>query len=114
VIGLFDALGLDRIALGGHSFGGVLGLYLAATAPERIERLVMLDAGTDFHPEVGKLIAPSLARLKVVVPSEAAYLEAVRAQPTLEGMWDPAIESFYRAEMEPLPDGGVRALTSAD
>ena len=114
VIGLLDALGIDRVALGGHSFGGVLGLYLAATSPDRIERIVMLDAGTDFHPDVGKLIAPSLARLKVVLPSESAYLEAVRAQPTLEGYWDPAVESFYRAEIEHLADGTVRALTSAD
>ena len=33
VLGLLDALGLQRVVLGGHSFGAYLAIYLAATAP---------------------------------------------------------------------------------
>jgi lipase len=38
-----DALGLHRVPIIGHSFGGSIALHLARTAPERVERLVLLD-----------------------------------------------------------------------
>jgi pimeloyl-ACP methyl ester carboxylesterase len=40
---LLDALSLDRVVLVGHSQGGWLALNLAVTAPERVERLVLLS-----------------------------------------------------------------------
>ena len=39
-----------------------------------------------------ELIAPSLARLGEVYPSEPAYLEYVRAMPFLRGHWSPELE----------------------
>jgi pimeloyl-ACP methyl ester carboxylesterase len=114
VLAALDYLGLERVVLGGHSFGGALTLYLGATAPERFGRLLVLDAGLEVHPDVAQMIAPSLARLKLTVPSEAIYLNAQKAQPFLDGFWDGAIEGYYRAEIEHLPDGSVRARTSAD
>lgn len=39
-----DALGLDRLALGGNSMGGRVALAMALFAPERVVRLVLLDA----------------------------------------------------------------------
>ncbi len=40
-VGLLDALGLDTVALVGHSMGGVIAGRLAAERPERIDRLVL-------------------------------------------------------------------------
>jgi pimeloyl-ACP methyl ester carboxylesterase len=40
-----DALHLGRISLLGMSYGGWLALHYAVTAPERVERLVLLSAG---------------------------------------------------------------------
>lgn len=42
VLELMDALGLERTSYGGLSLGGMVGLWLAANAPERIDRLVLL------------------------------------------------------------------------
>jgi pimeloyl-ACP methyl ester carboxylesterase len=47
---LLDALGIARTAVVGHHTGAVIGVELAATAPERVERLVLsnspyIDAG---------------------------------------------------------------------
>jgi len=40
---LLDRLGLDRAALVGHSFGGMVACEVAAQRPERARRLVLLD-----------------------------------------------------------------------
>ncbi|WP_274913295.1 alpha/beta fold hydrolase [Streptomyces sp. WZ-12] len=41
--GLLDGLGLDRVALMGHSYGGWIAAGYAVHAPDRVERLVLLD-----------------------------------------------------------------------
>jgi pimeloyl-ACP methyl ester carboxylesterase len=52
-LGLLDTLGWERAAVLGHSMGGAIVQVLAVTAPERVERLVLLDttgAGVDADP----------------------------------------------------------------
>lgn len=50
-IALMDALGIDRAHLVGNSLGGALCTWLAATAPERVERCVLLNpAGPGRYP----------------------------------------------------------------
>ena len=44
VIGAADSLGLDRFDLLGHSMGGGISITLAATYPDRVKRLVLVDA----------------------------------------------------------------------
>ena len=43
VIALLDTLGLDRVSVVAASFGGRVGLELAATWPQRVEKLVLLS-----------------------------------------------------------------------
>jgi lipase len=43
LVGVLDGPGLDRVPVIGHSFGGAIAVHLARTAPERVERLVLLD-----------------------------------------------------------------------
>jgi lipase len=47
-----DGLHLDRVDVVGHSFGGRLGLELAARRPERVRRLVLLDPAVWVPPPV--------------------------------------------------------------
>ncbi len=42
VLELMDALGLERVAFAGVSIGGMIGLWLAATAPRRLTGLVAI------------------------------------------------------------------------
>jgi pimeloyl-ACP methyl ester carboxylesterase len=42
VLGLLDALGIDRVVWVGHDWGGFAGLLAALGSPERIERMLML------------------------------------------------------------------------
>ena len=61
VIDLLDALKVPRAVLGGNSLGGEVAWRVAVMAPQRVERLVLVDAsGPDFEPEsvpMGFLIA---------------------------------------------------------
>ena len=40
-----DELGLDEVALAGNSLGGTIAWRFAATDPDRVERLLLIDAG---------------------------------------------------------------------
>ncbi len=105
-----DALGLVRVVLGGHSFGGLLTLYVAATAPERVERALVLDVPAEVDPTVLDQIGPSLARLDRSFPSAAAYLRSARSLPYFaDGSWDDEIAAWYESELEVVEGGGVRA-----
>jgi pimeloyl-ACP methyl ester carboxylesterase len=51
VIDLLDQLGVDRAVLGGNSLGGEVAWRVASLAPQRVDRLVLVDAsGYAFEP----------------------------------------------------------------
>jgi lipase len=52
VLETIDALGIERAAFLGHSFGGRLVLELVARAPERVERAVLLDPAVWVPPPI--------------------------------------------------------------
>ena len=52
VLDLLDVLKLQRVVLGGNSLGGEIAWRVATLAPDRVERLILVDAsGPDFTPE---------------------------------------------------------------
>ncbi|MGE0028651.1 MAG: alpha/beta fold hydrolase [Thermoleophilia bacterium] len=50
VLALMDDLGLDRVPLAAHSFGGLIAMTLVGVAPERVERLALIDPATGLAP----------------------------------------------------------------
>ena len=52
VAGAMDRLGLPRASIAGNSLGGAVAVAVAAAHPERVDRLVLVDAaGYNFRPE---------------------------------------------------------------
>lgn len=113
VIALLDSLGLQRVVLGGHSFGGYLAIYIAAHYPERVSKLVVIDAAISSHPRIGVLLKPSLDRLTRTSPSADAYLTDVRTAGYMDGVWDESAQSYFRAELTEHPDGSFGSSTSS-
>lgn len=109
LIGLLDALELDQVILGGHSFGGLLTVYTAVHHPQRVHQCIVIDAGL-MHPQVRELISPSLARLGQTYPSWEVYREAIKAVPYWHGQWDDHIEAYYRADVHVHGDGTVTPI----
>jgi pimeloyl-ACP methyl ester carboxylesterase len=113
VIALLDFLELDQIVIGGHSFGGLLAIFMAAEFEQRISKVVVIDAAIHMHPQVRELIKPSLDRLGQVLPSVSDYMSRMRTAPHVAGFWDDAIEDYFRAEVQENADGTAQSLTSA-
>ena len=49
-LALLDGLGLERVAFGGCSLGGMTGMWLAINAPERIDRLALCCTSAYLPP----------------------------------------------------------------
>ncbi len=107
IVGLINHLGLETVYLGGHSFGGYLAVYIAANYPQLVSKLIILDAATSMNPNAAKMLANAISRLDAVYPSFDEYLEHVKKAPYLD-FWDPAMLSYYRADVQDLPDGTVK------
>lgn len=50
-LAVLDALAIERAVVVGHSMGGTHAIRLAAAHPDRVERLVVVDAGPEPLPE---------------------------------------------------------------
>jgi pimeloyl-ACP methyl ester carboxylesterase len=87
-----SALGLERFALLGTSFGGKLALWLAVSAPERISALV-LAAPAAVRPEGAPRRSPTERRALLY-----AHPERVAAPPAP----DPAVEARQEALVQRL------------
>ncbi|GIF70282.1 3-oxoadipate enol-lactonase [Asanoa ishikariensis] len=53
VLALLDHLGLARVHYAGLSLGGMVGMWLAAHAPERVDRLALLCTAAHLPPATG-------------------------------------------------------------
>ncbi|MFC9898107.1 alpha/beta fold hydrolase [Nocardia sp. NPDC127579] len=81
-IGAFlDAVGLERTALVGHSWGGAWSLYFAEQHPERVQRLALLDSpGLDAEkaPITPVFRTPVLGELATNLTGRGFYADSVR------------------------------------
>ncbi|WP_232660389.1 alpha/beta fold hydrolase [Pseudonocardia sp. TRM90224] len=78
LVSVLDALDLERAAVAGHSFGGLIAVHLARLAPQRVERLVLLDPAIGLDPMLMLERAES-GRTDEFFPDRAAarvYLES--------------------------------------
>lgn len=105
-----DLLGIGKINLVGHSLGALISLFLAAIHPERVGKLVLVDAGGVIPEDTVQALAPSINRLDNVYPSLETFLELMSKVPLYH--WNSFWENYYRYDAVVRTDGTVTSGVS--
>jgi pimeloyl-ACP methyl ester carboxylesterase len=101
-----EHLGGEPVVAVGQSMGGLVAVALAATRPDHVERLVLVDGGLpmalpdgDLDEILDAVLGPSIARLRQTFPSWAAYLDFWRPHPALSECWNDDVEAYLRYDL---------------
>jgi pimeloyl-ACP methyl ester carboxylesterase len=109
-----DAVGLDRTALVGHSWGGAWSLYFAERHPERVERLMLLDSpGLDAEkaPITPLFTTPVVGELLTNLTTRSFYADSIRGTFAHKDLvTDELIDEFYSPFSRPANRDGFLAL----
>lgn len=109
---VFEALGIGRLVLVGHSFGGRVATLFAARHPERLAGLVLVDSGPELDARGTTRIRLDMERTggaAAPIASEAEYARMLSvAYPAAR---PEAIARMARAGLRPLPGGGFERKT---
>jgi pimeloyl-ACP methyl ester carboxylesterase len=95
---------LSRVTLVGHSYAGMVITGVAAKMPERIAKLIYLDAYVplDGQSEVDLWPPPASAGLSFVRPSSGNEMRPPPA-PSVFGVTDPEMSDWVAARLKPQP-----------
>jgi proline-specific peptidase len=109
-----EALGLDRVHILGHSWGGMLGMQYAAGRPGGLVSLIVESS----PPSVPDWM-PEIARLRSELPPdvEATLREHEEAETTDSPEYEEAVMVFYRRHLcrvDPWPDWLVECFRLLD
>lgn len=107
LIGLMEAIGVDRAHLIGHAAGGVIGLALALKAPERLGKLIVVNGWSTLDPHFARCFDVRLQLLRKGGPE--AY---VRAQPIF--LFPAAWISAHSAQLDAEAVGHVAHFPSPE
>lgn len=108
---LVDALGLDRPIIVGHSLGAMIALYFAANYPEKLSKLVLIDAGGPLPTEQPEWLKASIERLGTPIPSFETYLARLKMAPFLGPYWNDYADIYIKHDVNHNEDGSVVART---
>lgn len=115
---LIDELDLDRPIVAGHSLGALIGLYFAALYPEKLSKLILIDAGAPFEwqtpEEQPAWLTSAINRLGTPTPSFEEYKQRLKAAPFLGPYWNPYIDLYFDHDVYTRSDGSVVAKAYRD
>lgn len=116
---VLDALGIDSLPVVGHSMGAFVSVVFAHVAPERVQRLVLVDGGLPLDAPAGlspeqlvqAILGPTAERLSKRFAGVADYLDFWRAHPAFKDDWSAELESYLAYDLEPA-GSALRPTTS--
>lgn len=102
-----DDAGIETATLIGHSFGGTVVAALAARAPQRVRRLVLLDPGLGL-PREHALKSAEIERLDWSFGSVDGAVNALLASDSIVAAPRETVAAFAAADLRPGLDGRLR------
>jgi pimeloyl-ACP methyl ester carboxylesterase len=109
VIGLLKYLKIDEVAICGHSFGGLLGTYLAYNNPKIVQSIFILDAAPKMNPKVTEMLMPALSRLDLKSKDFYEYIDRVKHAEYIT-FWDESMLPYYQADVQTFDDDSVESI----
>jgi pimeloyl-ACP methyl ester carboxylesterase len=115
LLAFLDAMGLERVALSGHSMGGAASLLAAGERPERVRALALLDpvirppnapGASSELIGVSPMVQGALRRRRVF-PSRAAAVDSYRGRGAFRTWTEAMLVDYVTAGFHDLPDGTV-------
>jgi pimeloyl-ACP methyl ester carboxylesterase len=110
---LIDEWELDRPIVAGHSLGALIGLSFAAHYPEKLSKLILIDAGAPLEwktaEEQPAWLTASINRLGTPIPSFEEYKQRLKAAPFLGPYWNSNIDLYFDHDVYTRSDGSVVA-----
>jgi len=108
---LIDAWELERPIVIGHSLGALIALYFAAHYPDKLSKLVLVDAGAPlpWHTpeEQPAWLTASVNRLGTPVPSFEEYIQRLKLAPFIGPYWNEYFERYFENDVRHNSDGSV-------
>lgn len=115
VLALMAVENLEHAIICGHSFGGLVGMLLSHTHPNKVSHFIILDSSHLLITErTAQLLKSSLDRLGLRVPSLDIYLRQMQQMTWLNGYWDDDLDAYFREDVTLFEDGTVLPRTPAD
>ena len=113
--GLMDHIGLDKVSVMGHSWGGNVATNFAANCPDRVERLIMIDGGFldgRLFPGATWEAFSHRVRPRDVTGNREEFLDRLRNQ--LGVIWNTEIERIVQTMVYEDEDGQIQDILRPD
>lgn len=119
LLGFLDAMGLRDVPFVGHSMGGATGLYVEATHPDYLSRLVVIEPilmpggfqGDKTRPEE---MAAAARKRRHVFGSAEEMLAQYRSRPTFAKWRDDVLSLYVEHGTERRDDGSLELKCSGE
>ncbi|MCE2466150.1 MAG: alpha/beta hydrolase [Dehalococcoidia bacterium] len=111
IVSALDMLGLEKVNLCGHSWGGHVALSVAAKHPDRIAALALIDGGFQdwsMRPDATWESFKNRLRPRNVPPVKQDFLDGLKEQ--LSDCWSDELERIVLTMVRELPDGSIRDI----
>lgn len=101
-------LHISQCAVVGHSFGAMLGVWLAAHEPERVTHLVLIDGGAPPNPHEVRALNAYYDSMAYRYPSLDAYIERYKTHPLYQPYTE-ELDALLRSNLRQQPDAAICA-----
>jgi pimeloyl-ACP methyl ester carboxylesterase len=112
---LIDTLKVEHPIIVGHSLGALIALSFAASYPDALRKLILIDAGAPFSwstiEDQPAWLTAAVARLGMPIPSFQAYIQALKKAPFLGPYWNEAVDIYFQHDVVQQLDGTVVSKT---
>ncbi|MFC5337058.1 alpha/beta fold hydrolase [Leucobacter denitrificans] len=106
LVAVLDHFGIESLPVLGHSMGGFVSVVMSHLAPERVDRLMLIDGGLPLDAPAGisaedlvaAILGPTAERLSKRFDTTESYLSFWRAHPAFQE-WSAELDEYFTYDL---------------